>query len=96
MRHFIQVAWLLSLWLAAAAQAATPMSTADLRSLFWSRGNSWSPKTTIFFPSDDEFADLTARWTIFQPPTFLAVVRPGTEADAAKAVSCARARPGRL
>lgn len=47
----------------------------------------WSLNTTISFPSSPAFNASTERWTIADPPTYVAAIRPGTEEDIAKVVS---------
>ncbi|XXG99711.1 acyl-CoA thioesterase [Hypoxylon texense] len=50
----------------------------------------WAPNTTILFPDEiDAFYDATTRWTIYKPPAYSAVIRPGTEADVVQAVKLA-------
>ncbi|KAI0533242.1 hypothetical protein GGR58DRAFT_517086 [Xylaria digitata] len=41
----------------------------------------WSAQTTISFPDQALFANVTERWTTFSAPTYLAAVSPGNERD---------------
>jgi hypothetical protein len=47
----------------------------------------WSLNTTVSFPSSSAFNASTERWTIADPPTYVAAIRPGTEEDIGKVVS---------
>ncbi|KAI0861222.1 hypothetical protein F4860DRAFT_503352 [Xylaria cubensis] len=68
----------------------TENSTADLRYLLTSVTNRWAANTTVAFPGDgDKFTDVTERWTVFKPPTYVAAVSPGTENDVVKVVKLA-------
>ncbi|RDW79379.1 hypothetical protein BP6252_04017 [Coleophoma cylindrospora] len=81
-------------WLCISASpviASTPQARADLWGLLSSSSNSWSANTTIYPTGTDEFENVTARWTLFDAPTYSAVISPGNEADLVKAVKLARA-----
>ncbi|KAI0437383.1 hypothetical protein F4803DRAFT_566114 [Xylaria telfairii] len=60
----------------------------DIKSILSSA--KWSTGTTLSFPSSENFFNATERWTIFDPPTYVAAVSPTTEADVVKAVKLAR------
>ncbi|KAI1810578.1 hypothetical protein GGS20DRAFT_589389 [Poronia punctata] len=49
--------------------------------------NNWSSGTSVSFPGDGVFADVTERWTVYKAPTFDAAVTPYTEKDVVEAVS---------
>lgn len=59
----------------------------DLKPLLTDPIRKWSANTTISFPSSDAFKEATERWTIANPPTYVAAIRPGTEEDISKVVS---------
>ena len=46
-----------------------------------------SHNSSIFGPDDPRFANTTARYQAYQPPTIKMVVQPGCEADIPKIVS---------
>ncbi|KAI1502629.1 FAD-binding domain-containing protein [Biscogniauxia marginata] len=50
----------------------------------------WSPGSILSFPNSDQFNTVTERWTIFDPPTYVAAISPATESDVVKAVKVAR------
>lgn len=50
-------------------------------------GPQLSPQASIVLPTDAEFDNLTARYSEFDRPTFVAVANPGVEADVAVIVS---------
>ncbi|KFA79676.1 hypothetical protein S40288_09082 [Stachybotrys chartarum IBT 40288] len=53
--------------------------------------SSWSSGTVIAYPGSQRFLNSTSRWTVFDPPTYTAVITPGTEADIVQAVRIAKA-----
>ncbi|PHH61213.1 hypothetical protein CDD81_694 [Ophiocordyceps australis] len=61
----------------------------DLRCLLLSPVNNWSTRTVVAFPGEIEFDDLTERWTVYDPPTYSAVISPETEEDLLKIVKLA-------
>lgn len=62
------------------------MTCADLRQILTDARNVWSPQTNIRFPDDEEFVNITERWTTFSPPTFVAAISLATEDDVIKTV----------
>jgi hypothetical protein len=62
----------------------TIVNRADAKAVFTSAR--WSPNTTIAFPGQANFNAKTERWSIFDPPTYFAVVSPATEADLVQTV----------
>lgn len=69
------------LWLIRGSLAARVKSSADLKFILTSPSVHWSPKTTISFPGESDFVNATERWTVFDPPTYNAVVSVGAETD---------------
>jgi hypothetical protein len=69
-------------WLCFAEVRAAPL---DIKGVLSSA--KWSLGTTLSFPMSEQFDNVTERWTIFDPPTYVAAVSPATEADVARAVS---------
>ncbi|KAG8168419.1 hypothetical protein KVR01_001168 [Diaporthe batatas] len=61
----------------------------DIKKVFTSGGNGWSPDTKISFPDDDDFAQVTTRWATYKPPTYAAAISPATEEDVVKAIKLA-------
>lgn len=59
----------------------------DLKPLLTDPIRKWSLNTTVSFPSSPAFNASTERWTIADPPTYIAAIRPGTEEDIGKVVS---------
>ena len=59
----------------------------DLKPLLTDPVRKWSLNTTVSFPSSPAFDTSTERWTIADPPTYVAAIRPGTEEDIGKVVS---------
>lgn len=72
-------------WLAQAY--ATNLYHPDIRAIFTSPGNKWSPGTVISFPGSEAFDNATSRWTITDAPSFSAAISPINEVDVANAVS---------
>lgn len=73
-----------------ASSFAAAIAGTDLKSILTQSKNNWSPKTEIFFPSDANWlTETTQRWNIYSAPTYLASIKPGTEADVQKVV-CVR------
>lgn len=66
---------------------------ANIKAILTDSGNGWSVSTTILFPGDEKFAEATARWAIFKPPTYTACICPGIEEDVVKAVRCSNRVP---
>lgn len=71
---------------------ALPQSYSDephpnLKPLLTDPTRKWSLNTTVSFPSSPAFNASTERWTIADPPTYVAAIRPGTEEDIGKVVS---------
>ncbi|KAK4992368.1 hypothetical protein LTR50_001126 [Elasticomyces elasticus] len=67
---------------------ATSTNTTDVAALLNSK--KWSANTTIAYPGSAGFADQTLRWTIFDAPTYSAVITPGNEQDVIQAVKLCR------
>lgn len=81
--------------------AATP--AVDLKSVLQYSKNNWSPNTKISFPNDPNATngsystgvfptgisvnDITPRWNAYSAPSYIASIRPGSEADVQKVVS---------
>ncbi|KAK0634890.1 hypothetical protein B0T17DRAFT_514654 [Bombardia bombarda] len=61
----------------------------DLGALLTAKCNSWNTKTTLSFPGDGSFANVTERWTVFAPPMYSAAISPATEEDVVKTVKLA-------
>lgn len=61
----------------------------DLKPLLTDPIRKWSLNTTVSFPNSPAFNASTERWTIADPPTYVAAIRPGTEEDIGKVVSLA-------
>lgn len=59
----------------------------DLKPLLTDPIREWSLNTTVSFPDSPAFNASTERWTIADPPTYVAAIRPGTEEDIGKVVS---------
>ncbi|UKZ78455.1 hypothetical protein TrVFT333_006195 [Trichoderma virens FT-333] len=59
----------------------------DLKPLLIDPIRKWSLNTTISFPNSPAFNASTERWTIADPPTYIAAIRPGTEEDIGKVIS---------
>ena len=79
-------AFVASVGIASAFAAATP--AVDLKSVLQQPKNNWSPTTQIFFPTDPDYAnETTQRWNFYSAPSYLASIKPGTEADVQKVVS---------
>ncbi|KAK7756973.1 hypothetical protein SLS62_000989 [Diatrype stigma] len=66
------------------------MACVDLRKILTDPKNVWSPQTSVRFPDDKDFVNVTERWTTFNPPTFAAAISPATEDDVIKAIKLAR------
>jgi hypothetical protein len=62
----------------------------DIKAVLTGSDNNWSPDTKIRFPDDEEFAQVTARWATYKPPTYTAAISPATEEDVVKAVRFGR------
>ena len=72
--------------IASAFAAAVP--TVDLKSVLQQTKNKWGPHTQIFFPSDPNYTnETTQRWNFYSAPSYLASIKPGSEADVQKVVS---------
>lgn len=63
------------------------LPTVDLKPLLIDPVRKWSANTTVSFPNSPAFEASTERWTIADPPTYIAAIRPGTEGDISKVVS---------
>ncbi|RDW91774.1 hypothetical protein BP5796_01168 [Coleophoma crateriformis] len=71
--------------------AFIPHARAALFDILSSSSNCWAANTTIYASGTAQFENVTERWTLFDAPTYSAVISPGTEADLVKAVQLARA-----
>lgn len=71
-------------WLSILAGVAAA-ATVDLKAVLSIA--EWSENTTIAYPGSVDYEDATERWSIYDPPTYSAVVSPGVEADVVQAVS---------
>ncbi|KAJ8132697.1 hypothetical protein O1611_g930 [Lasiodiplodia mahajangana] len=90
--HFSSTVVLSFLGFSSRGLAATVHSRGEsLPSILRNPGNHWSSQTTLSFPGDARFENVTERWTIYEPPTFNAAVSPATENDVVEAVKLARA-----
>lgn len=69
-------------WLCFEGASAAPL---DIKALLST--TKWSNNTILSFPNSQQFTDVTERWTIFDPPTYVAAISPGSEDDVVKAVS---------
>ncbi|KAL7787172.1 hypothetical protein V8C37DRAFT_419020 [Trichoderma ceciliae] len=67
-------------------------SKSDLKPLLTDPSRKWSPNTFVSFPNSAAFNESTERWTIFDPPTYIAAIRPGTEEDISKVIHLARSK----
>lgn len=75
-----------SVGIASAFAAAVP--AVDLKSVLQQTKNKWSPNTQIFFPTDPNYTnETTQRWNFYSAPSYLASIKPGSEADVQKVVS---------
>lgn len=72
---------------AALPQDYGDLPTVDLKPLLIDPIRKWSSNTTVSFPNSPAFEASTERWTIADPPTYVAAIRPGTEEDISKVVS---------
>lgn len=86
---------------ATAFAAAT--AAVDLKSVFQQSKNKWSPDTRILYLDDLNLKSgryatqayinqtsvnaVTPRWNIYSAPSYIASIRPGSEADVQKIVS---------
>jgi len=73
--------WLWSNPANAAAFDTELVGRVDLKSLLTASSNNWSSTTTISFPGSPAFVNETERWTLFDEPTYSAVISPGSETD---------------
>ncbi|UKZ52644.1 hypothetical protein TrVGV298_006425 [Trichoderma virens] len=64
----------------------------DLKPLLIDPIRKWSLNTTVSFPNSPAFNASTERWTIADPPTYIAAIRPGTEEDIGKVINLARTK----
>ncbi|KAK4077740.1 CAZyme family AA7 [Trichoderma aggressivum f. europaeum] len=64
----------------------------NLKPLLTDQIRKWSLNTTVSFPSSPAFNASTERWTIADPPTYVAAIRPGTEEDISKVINLARTK----
>ncbi|KAH6603848.1 hypothetical protein Trco_007294 [Trichoderma cornu-damae] len=64
----------------------------DLKPLLTDPIRKWSANTTVSFPNSAAFNESTERWTIADPPTYVAAIRPGTEEDISKIINLARSK----
>ncbi|KAL6831869.1 hypothetical protein V8C40DRAFT_273301 [Trichoderma camerunense] len=64
----------------------------DLKPLLIDPIRKWSLNTTVSFPNSPAFNASTERWTIADPPTYVAAIRPGTEDDIGKVISLAKTK----
>ena len=72
--------------LATTAFAAVVTPT-NLKPLLQQSSNQWSSDTQIYYPSDPNYASLTTqRWDIYEAPTYVASIKPGSEKDVQKIV----------
>ncbi|KAL7812780.1 hypothetical protein V8C26DRAFT_436775 [Trichoderma gracile] len=77
---------------AALPQDYGDLPTVDLKPLLIDPIRKWSANTTVSFPNSPAFEASTERWTIADPPTYIAAIRPGTEEDISKVINLARSR----
>ncbi|KAM0251916.1 hypothetical protein ACHAQJ_007931 [Trichoderma viride] len=82
---------LLSLCVLGNAAALPKTCNTDLKPLLTSPARNWSANTTVSFPGSAAFNESTERWTIFDPPTYVAAIQPGTEEDISKVINLAKA-----
>ncbi|KAI5867521.1 hypothetical protein GGS23DRAFT_612659 [Durotheca rogersii] len=80
-----------SIGLASGGFAAAVRLRTDIQSVFNDSSIDWSSGTTLSFPGDASFENVTERWAVFRPPTYAAAVSPETEADVVEAVKLATA-----
>jgi hypothetical protein len=66
-------------------------STVDLKSILLHPSRGWSAGTDVIFPSSALFSNATERWTIFNPPTYRAAIRPDSDDEISKLV-CRKTR----
>ncbi|KAK7532590.1 FAD-dependent oxidase [Phyllosticta citricarpa] len=69
--------------------SAAAAASANIKGLLQDRSNQWSAETTVYFPGDSQFTNETLRWNEYSAPTFLAVIRPGSQQDVQKVVKIA-------
>ncbi|KAK7946574.1 uncharacterized protein PG986_010895 [Apiospora aurea] len=63
---------------------AAAVPRADLKALLTDPVRQWSKGTTVSFSGTSRFQEATERWTIFDPPTYVAAISPSTEEDVRK------------
>lgn len=68
-------------------QKLTGSAAASIRNVLDTSPNLFSPCANFKFPSDARFDNVTARWTIYEQPTFCASVSVCNEEDIQAAVS---------
>ena len=71
----------------AAALGGELVGRVDLRAMLTAPSNNWSSTTTISFPGSPSFTNETQRWTLFDQPTYSAVISVGSETDLVTVVS---------
>lgn len=57
-----------------------------LERLLLHESNDWSPFTQVLLPGDEDLNVTVERWSVYEAPTFNAIIRPGNEEDVQKAV----------
>ncbi|KAL7944094.1 hypothetical protein V8C42DRAFT_327713 [Trichoderma barbatum] len=77
---------------AALPQGYNDVPKLDLKPLLTDPILKWSANTTISFPNSSAFNASTERWTIADPPTYIAAIRPGTEEDIGKVLNLAKTK----
>lgn len=66
---------------------AAVVTPTNLKPLLQQSSNQWSSDTQIYYPSDPNYASLTTqRWDIYEAPTYVASIKPGSEKDVQKIV----------
>ncbi|KAK8070917.1 hypothetical protein PG997_011120 [Apiospora hydei] len=68
---------------------AAAFPRADLKALLTDPVRQWSKGTTVSFGGTSRFQEATERWTIFDPPTYVAAISPSTEEDVRKIIKLA-------
>ncbi|KAI1817111.1 hypothetical protein GGS20DRAFT_99458 [Poronia punctata] len=85
--HHTSLTALLTIWLTICG--ISPGNAQDLGAILTSPSNKWASTTTVSFPGSERFANATLRWDVYAPPTYLAAISPGNEADVVKSVQLA-------
>ncbi|KAK8024071.1 hypothetical protein PG993_012137 [Apiospora rasikravindrae] len=68
---------------------AAAVPRADLKALLTDPVRGWSKGTIVSFGGTSRFQEATERWTIFNPPTYVAAISPSTEEDVRKVIKLA-------